>query len=680
MILTNFSPEYTFFSIFGLGEAVKAIFMTAKKRTSNKIIHSADRVGVDPEHYTMNEKDDELGMLRSLAEFNPDMVSIHLSDGSFSFVSSACRQILGYEPGELLGNNPYHFIHEEDRDRVIQNHQLLIDGNPVNEPVKYRFKRKDETYCDIESVLNLFSDPKGSKMIVASSRKVIPQAVTSSKKTVYQEVFRNADDGIAILDSNALYLEQNKSHLDLLGYPDEELLGKSPDHFLGKELFREIFKVLTFQGVFTGEFQVSTRAQNKIYVDISFSLLPVSENKERIVCVVRDISERKEAEKKAMEAIRKAEEADMMKSAFLSNMSHEIRTPMNAIVGFSNLLLSSSLEEEKREKYVQFINKNGENLLHLIDDIIDISKIESDQIKIEISTCNLSELMEEVYASILEVKAREGKDYLGLKQKFPDSDFFIRTDCYRLRQVLLNLLNNAVKYTLSGHIEFGFRLEQKNKLLFFVKDTGPGIPGNLKELIFERFRRIESQSTKLMKGAGLGLAISRQLVNLLGGKIWVESEPGLGSVFYFTIPYLSGHKSDIETQKSFTGKASLLPWSQNTILVAEDDYFSFELIHEYLCKSGIKIVHATTGEEAVKAALTGPGIDIVLMDIRMPVLNGYEATRQIKKIRPELPVIAQSAYTMDEDRKNALSAGCDEFLSKPVDRELFFNALRKYLG
>lgn len=678
--MTNFSPEYTFFSIFGLGEAVNAISMTAEKRKSNKKFHSADRVGVDSGHSVMNDKDVEIGMLYSLAEFNPDMVSIHLSDGTFSFISSACRHILGYEPVELLGNNPYHFIHEEDRDRIIVTHQSLLDGNPLNDPVKYRFKRKDDTYCSLESVLNLYKDRNERQMIVVSSRKVSLQNSAVSNKTVYQSIFQNSDDGIALLDSNAVYLEQNKSHLDLMGYPDEVLIGKTPELFLGKKLFREIFKVLSFQGVFTGEFQLSTMNQNRIYVDISFSLLPPSENKESIVCVVRDISERKEAEKKAMEAIRKAEEADMMKSAFLSNMSHEIRTPMNAIVGFSNLLLSASLEEEKREKYVQFINKNGENLLHLIDDIIDISKIESDQIKIEISTCNLSELLEEVYASILEVKTREGKDYLGLKQNSPDSDFFIRTDCYRLRQVLLNLLNNAVKYTISGHIEFGFRLEQKNKLLFFVKDTGPGIPGNLREQIFERFRRIESQSTKLMKGAGLGLAISRQLINLLGGKIWVESEPGQGSVFYFTIPYVTGHKADIENQRSFTGKTSLLPWSQNTILVAEDDYFSFELIHEYLFKSGIKIIHATTGEEAVKAALTSPGIDIVLMDIRMPVLNGYEATRQIRKIRPELPVIAQSAYTMDEDRKNALAAGCNEFLPKPLDRELFFNTLRKYLG
>jgi len=653
--------------------------MTAKKKKASSagvkesICHRANSSSV------LVNWDEGLDLFRIVTDFGRDMISIHHKDGSICFVSKACKSLLGYDPEELIGKNPYDFIHPDDHILTQSLHERLLDLKSLDEPAIYRYRKKDNEYIIFETIPSVVETSKGI-MLVLNSRDVSKTLALRERLKIYHNIFLNIEDGIALLDSNNRYIEQNESHKALLGLSEEELVGRLPSIVLGETLYQEIFKVFDFQGIFSGELKLKSKMGFEFDADLSIYPINSSGHSACSVCIIRDISERKKAENDIIESRRRAQEADHMKTAFLSNMSHEIRTPMNAIVGFSNLLLNPDLDLERRQRYVHFINQNGENLLHLIDDIIDISRIESNQIRIEVKTFNLIDILDELFESINEIRLREQKDKISLEKSYSGEPLYIRTDPYRLRQILMNLLNNAVKYTKKGSILYGFRYSNSNQLEFFVKDTGPGIPDNLKEAVFDRFKRLDSQATKEFKGAGLGLAICRQLITLLGGKIWLESEPGQGSVFYFTLPFIQGSSRDKSHENQGYKESADVSWGEKTILVAEDDPFSYELITEYLKPTGIATLRVSDGKSAVNLISRNSAVSLVLMDIRLPIMNGYEAVKYIRKIRPDLPVIAQSAFAMDEDRRSALAAGCNDFLPKPIDKSLFFKILRKYLS
>ncbi|MFW5821479.1 MAG: ATP-binding protein, partial [Bacteroidota bacterium] len=364
---------------------------------------------------------------------------------------------------------------------------------------------------------------------------------------------------------------------------------------------------------------------------------------------------------------------------FLSNMSHEIRTPMNSILGFSTLLENPNLSEQQRLKYIEFINKNGENLLNLIGDIIDIAKIESNQLRIKKASCNLNYLVTELKESLEKVKELEGKERVDLRLTYDaDKIISIYTDCFRLRQIMVNLIYNAIKFTHDGYIDFGYSIQNDREVLFYVKDTGIGIPEEMKDKIFERFHKNETSVKKSYGGAGLGLAISSQLAKLLGGRIWVESDVGKGTAFYFTIPYIKSGNQVIQEQST---EENLKNWNWETkkVLIVEDDSFNAELLTEFLARTGVKIIYADNGEKAVKIFSENPDTDAVIMDIRLPELNGIEVTKLIREVRPDIPVLAQTAFAMEEDRLMARSAGFNEFMVKPLNKNEFLKILAPYL-
>ena len=497
---------------------------------------------------------------------------------------------------------------------------------------------------------------------------------------LFRDIFMNNEDGIAIMDQKGRYTEQNPAHEAILGYSRDDLNGKSPAIFLGEKLFDEIYKVFDYQKGFEGELNVSGKNGKEIFID--FILFPVlsGDIPVYIISIVRDISDRKKAEKKVVEARRAAEEADALKTAFLANMSHEIRTPMNAIIGFSGLLDKQGLTDEKKKKYIEYINKNGENLLHLIDDIIDISRIESNQIKIQKALCDLHEITEDIYTSMSRVMKKDGKTSVRLIRNYDASELWTYTDGFRLRQVLVNLVHNALKFTDTGSVEIGYHYSSKEKnVLFHVKDTGIGIPAERIESIFERFRKLENMKRKIYGGAGLGLAISKQLINLLGGRIWVESDVGRGTTFYFILPLVQAAKEGPHghnpNQQSLPGK-----WTGKTILLVEDDPYVYELITEYLADTGIGYEHVVDGREAVKVISDRKEIDLVIMNMQIPGMNGYEATRLIKTINPAVPVIAQKDLAIDEDRRMAVEAGCDDLLAKPIEKANLLEIIEKHLS
>ncbi|HLO57124.1 MAG TPA: ATP-binding protein [Bacteroidales bacterium] len=389
---------------------------------------------------------------------------------------------------------------------------------------------------------------------------------------------------------------------------------------------------------------------------------------------------RSQLEYELVTAKNKAEESDKLKTAFLANMSHEIRTPMNGILGFAEMLNDDSLSRANRKKYLNIINSNGKVLINLIDDIIDFAKIESGQVNILEDDFSLNNLLDQIQSTFLTrtLKKEKSKVKIITKKAFPDEKSYIRTDPIRLRQVLTNLVGNAIKFTHNGFIEFGYNLADKNPLQFYVRDTGIGISADKLNLIFERFMQADSSPSRKYGGSGLGLAISKGLVELLGGKMWAESRVSEGSVFFFTIRFASANRKlevPVETRPARVHHN----WDGKTFLVAEDDKFSYKFLEGFLKQTHAEVLRASDGKEAVEICRNNPAIDLVLMDIQMPEMNGLTATIEIKKFNAGLPIIAQTANAINEERLRCLDAGCDDFITKPVNINELYDKISKWL-
>lgn len=376
-----------------------------------------------------------------------------------------------------------------------------------------------------------------------------------------------------------------------------------------------------------------------------------------------------------------AEESDKLKSAFLANMSHEIRTPMNAIISFSQFLKDPDIDGLKKDEYTNYIISSGKTLLRLIDDIIDSAKIEANQLKIKRGPCNVNSLMRELYRFFKESKIYEEKAKVELvinPENF-EQNYIVQTDKVRVRQVLTNLIENGFKYTEEGYIEFGFRISKAQALIFYVKDTGIGIPDDKKAKIFDRFSRVKPSDDKLHSGFGLGLSISRELVQLLEGKIWFQSEVDKGTTFYFSVPYNSIEETgDSQMDEDGGINNKNYNWQSKRILVAEDDDLNFKILETILKRNQAEIIRAVNGKMAVEFSREKE-FDLVLMDIQMPEMNGYDATREIKKMNYRLPVIAQTAFAMREERDKCIEAGCDDYIVKPINISELQGKVSKYL-
>ncbi|MCF8299375.1 MAG: response regulator [Saprospiraceae bacterium] len=376
--------------------------------------------------------------------------------------------------------------------------------------------------------------------------------------------------------------------------------------------------------------------------------------------------------------IKELEESKRLKASLLSGLSHDLRTPMNAIIGFTEILTDSRLPDEFRQKYISYINKSGDVLMNLLDDVIDIVKIEAGQLTIQERACSVNKLLSELYTSIEECRKKKGKLNVEIKLIKPTKteSFSIHSDPIRLKQILLNLLNNALNNTELGYIEFGCILKDTSTLLFFVQDTGVGIAEEKLKAIFQKFQENEDKKSCDYSSVGLGLTISKNLVEMLGGNFWTESEIGIGTKFQFTIPYIpveDGLDNNIL-------KTSMEPnWSDKLILVAEDVKTNYLFIEAALRRTGVKLIWAKDGKQAVEIFDENPNIDMVLMDIQMPEMNGYQATQYMKSKKPYLPVIAQTAYAMAGERELILKAGCDNYISKPFKLNALLNLIKRYM-
>lgn len=395
---------------------------------------------------------------------------------------------------------------------------------------------------------------------------------------------------------------------------------------------------------------------------------------ERNVEIIAQNNEYRRINKELVIAKEKAEESNQLKTEFLNNLSHEIRTPLNGIIGFSDFLNAPDLSDAKRKNFVNIIQNSGNQLMHIIDEILEISMLGTKRMTLNETQICLNDFLLELF-SVFDLKAKGIGIPLYFKKGLPDQNSIIITDSVKLNKIISNLLENALKFTKKGFIEFGYHLKSDTvpeKLSIYVKDTGVGIEKEKQEIIFERFSQAEKELSKKVGGLGLGLSIAKENAELLGGTVLVESSLGEGTSFFIEIPY---KPLDIDVEYDAVE-------DKPSILIVEDEeinYLFLETTLQYGINIKCNILHAKNGVEAINICKKNAEIDLVLMDLKMPVLNGFEATKQIKEIRPNLPIIAQTAYSTAIGRNKAFSAGCDDFITKPLNIKDLKILLTKYI-
>ncbi|MBV5335184.1 MAG: PAS domain-containing protein [Sulfuricurvum sp.] len=405
---------------------------------------------------------------------------------------------------------------------------------------------------------------------------------------------------------------------------------------------------------------------------------------------IQDITERKQIEEDLIKAKEKAEESDLLKSAFLANMSHEIRTPMNGILGFAELMKEPNISGEEKQEYISIIEKSGTRMVNIINDIVDISKIESGQMKVSFSETNVNKQLEYLF-NFYRPEAEQRGLRISFQSTIAEKESIIQTDRQKIYAILTNLVNNAIKFTHEGSIEFGcecgsgdpdtghaLSLQKPKFLVFYVKDTGIGIRREHLGIIFERFRQGSETLNRKYEGAGLGLSISKAYVEMLGGQIWVESEEGKGSTFYFTIPFTTGTKEKIESETVVLAGGEEKQELMLKILIVEDDAESAILLSKIVQKFSKEVFKARTGIEAVDICRKNKDINLILMDIQMPEMDGYEATRQIRQFNTDVIIIAQTAFALSGDKELALEVGCNDYISKPIKRKQLMETINKH--
>ncbi|PKH67915.1 hybrid sensor histidine kinase/response regulator [Flavobacterium sp. ALD4] len=509
----------------------------------------------------------------------------------------------------------------------------------------------------------------------------------------------NMSDAFVAIDNDWKYTFVNQKAALMFGKQPEDLIGKNawvifPDA-IDTPYYRVYYKAMKSKKEVVFE---------DYYVpwDRWFENRVIPSN-EGLVIFFQDITERKLAEKTLLDlntkleirnrelyesiiqiqkinteliyAKEKAEEGDHLKSSFLANMSHEIRTPMNGILGFTELLKEPKLTGEEQRQYINVIEKSGNRMLNIINDIVSISKIESGQMNLSYKETSINDQIESI-CKVFKVEAKGKNIELKINNTLSAADNLISTDEEKVYAILSHLLSNALKFTDDGFIEVGcFR--NNNSITFYVKDSGIGIDSNKIDVIFERFRQVDDSLNRNYDGAGLGLYISKSYTELLGGKIWAENNLDKGAVFYFKIPIIKNNVTDKEVQiPSVT-----IPYETQKlkILVAEDDSISLKFISKILKIFGENLLIARNGFEAVNICKKNPDIDIILMDIQMPIMNGYEAIKKIREFNEDVIIITQSAFVFTDEAEKAIKVGGNGYISKPIDKKQLIDHINKQI-
>lgn len=632
---------------------------------------------------------------RALFEHTSDAILI-IKEGAIIHCNPATLKIFGRSEQEIIKQSPEAFSPVYQPDGSLSSEKLKHLINQVKKKSNINFEwqhiKKDGTEFLVEVSLNTLKI-KGDELIHAIVRDITrrKQAELSIKASEarHSKMLANIGDVIVIIDQHGINRYKSPNVEKWFGWRPDELVGKHslnlvhPDDYeFAQQFIGSLFKEPNKEGTAETRYQ----CKDGSYKWIEFTAVNLLHDPDimGILGNYHDICDRKMNEQELIIAKEKAEESNRLKTEFINNMSHEIRTPMNGIIGFTSLLQKPELNHEKRTNYINIVQNSGNQLLRIIDDILEISKLGTKQVKIQKEEVCLNNLLLELF-SIFDIKAKENKIPLYLKNGLSDKESFIYSDRTKLFKILSNLIENALKFTDKGFIEFGYFFCESNKnegneksisaeIKIYVKDSGIGINVEKQEIIFEKFSQEEKGDSRNIGGLGLGLSIAKENAELLGGTITLESEKGKGSVFHLNIPYNPVYVNKIEDNPDQSLDCC--------ILIAEDEEVNYLLLETlFLDEMNVrcKIIHAKNGQEAVDVCKRNENVQLVLMDIKMPVMNGYEATKIIKKIRPELPIVAQTAYATSQDYENALEMGFDDFISKPLKLRTLDKVVSKYL-
>ncbi|RLD58710.1 MAG: hypothetical protein DRJ05_07555, partial [Bacteroidetes bacterium] len=638
---------------------------------------------------------------RDLFDYSPFPMLVH-QKGKTIMINNAAIDFFEIGSKEkAIGLPIMDFIHEDNKEIVINRINKLIEtgGQTKKEEIKLSTFTSKTKYAETIGFPIIYNGELAVHTVfndTTKKRKAEIELRDSEEK--FRNVVEQAGDGILIGNTKGEVIDINKSFLQMTGYSKKDVLDKPISILYKKKELVE--KPLRFDLLDIGKSVITERG----IISKSGKIIPVEMNSKKLgsvgyITIIRDLTERKKSEKilkkqnkeyselnkqylkqnKALiKAKNKAIESDRLKSAFLANMSHEIRTPMNGIIGFCDMLGSTKTSQDEQREYIQIITQSSYQLLKVVNDILDISKIETGQIEYQPGEVCINHLIKDILNEFMpyldKIRVNMKKDI-----SLSDDESTITTDVIKLKQIFNNLVSNAIKFTEVGEITIGYKIKGPF-LEFYVKDTGLGVDKELFSKIFERFVQADLTISEPQSGTGLGLAIAKANTELAGGKIWLESEPGQGTIFYFTIPY-HPVKKNLTESKAVTNKEKDRDYNFDgkTILIVEDEMANFKFLEIVLKRTGAHIYHSISGKHSIEMVKEHPEFDLVLMDIKLPDINGYEATRMIKNLRSDIPVIAQTAFAMAGDDLKAKEAGCDAYISKPIEAPKLLKLINQFL-
>ncbi|MEI6678529.1 MAG: ATP-binding protein [Mariniphaga sp.] len=649
----------------------------------------------------------DLQKYNELYDFAPLGYYTLSKEGEILAINHAGAQLLERNRSDLKNSRLGFYISEDTKPIFNSFLDKLFQDNT---------KERCEVILDIHDELPVYVQITGTVSLNTEQCFLIVVDITERKKAAeelsrqrlfFEQMFMQSSLSTQIFDAEGWCERINPKFSEIFGieprYIEEKKYNIFEDEFVMQDEVSSLLKGVFNEGIrieWEMLFDVGRRGSSpeielkggkkRWYNNWAYPIFDKNGKVEHVVIQHRDITELKNAANELLVAKEHAEESDRLKSAFLANMSHEIRTPMNGILGFAGLLKEPKLTGDEQTEYIEIIEKSGIRMLKIINDIIAISKVESGQMKILVSEINVNEQIDFIY-TFFKPEAEQKGLRLYVKKPYASQETFIKTDQEKVYAILTNLVKNAIKYSDSGNIELGYTISERQHntalspqnqhpqtLQFFVKDTGIGIPKDRQNSVFDRFVQVDIGDKRAFQGAGLGLSISKAYAEMLGGKIWVESEEGIGSTFYFTVP-CDYEEPEAEVRKPIVLDEGAAPRIKDlSILIAEDDEPSEMLISLAVKPFSREVFKVKNGVSAVELCRMHPDIDLVLMDIQMPEMNGYEATRQIRKFNTNVVIIAETAYALADDRELAIAAGCNDYIAKPFGKILLSALISKY--
>ena len=624
--------------------------------------------------------ENERWRLKTIIETIPDLVWLKDTNGTYLLCNTRFEDFFGFKEFEIIGKTDFDFVPNELAQILWQKDKESLESNKPSKNSEWITFANDGHSEFVETIRTLMYDSDGKAIgILGLSHDITSHSIAENELRKFMLGIENSSDAIFVTNIDGTIEYTNPSFEKIYGFSYTEAIGKTPrilkSGFLSQERIKHFWDTLLSGNPVKGE--IKNKTKDGRIIDIEASNNPIIDKTGNIVgflSINRDITDKKQVLTDLILAKEKAEESDRLKTAFLNNISHEVRTPLNAITGFSALLTMPDNDLESQTMYIESIQKGSDHLLSIVSDIIDIANIEAKAANIQLTKVNLNTRIEKLSKQYLP-EASEKNISLIYKTTLPYEKAEMLTDRSKFDRILSNLISNAIKFTLEGQVVFGYELKD-SFIEFFFSDTGIGVPKELQSKIFENFYQVEKSLNRQFEGTGLGLPICKAFIEQMGGTIWLQSELGKGSTFYFTLPYVQPAPIvEARTQEAESKITSL--GRHITALIAEDDEINFKLIKSYLASYDIKLIKAVNGIEAVEICRFQKDIDLIFMDIKMPSMDGYIASRRIREFRPDVIIIAQSAYY--DDKEAALKNGCNDFISKPFTREQFISKIKENL-